>query len=102
MFWTLGPAFSRWAESHLREQGHTPQRMRLIAFLYKKGPAKMSELKDTLGITATTVTALVDALEKDGTVVRQSHPTDRRATLIMLTDAARHQFADLCGPFKDK
>jgi DNA-binding MarR family transcriptional regulator len=102
MFWTLGPAFSRWAESHLKEQGHTPQRMRLIAFLYKKGPMKMSELSDALGVTATTVTALVDALEKGGTVTRQPHPTDRRAILITLTEAARCQFANLCGPFKDK
>jgi DNA-binding MarR family transcriptional regulator len=34
------------------------------------------------------ITGLVDALEKSGHVVRTPHPTDRRAVLVELTDAA--------------
>ncbi|HEY6582164.1 MAG TPA: MarR family transcriptional regulator, partial [Rubrobacter sp.] len=32
------------------------------------------------------VTALVDALEEEGLVRRKPHPTDRRATVIEMTD----------------
>lgn len=40
-----------------------------------------------LGLTTPRdVTALVDALEDGGWVTRGPHPTDRRATLITLTD----------------
>jgi DNA-binding MarR family transcriptional regulator len=102
MFWTLGPGFSRWAESHLRQHGHTPQRMRLMSFLYKNGPVKMGDLRNELGVTATSITALVDVLEKEGMVSRKPHATDRRATLIKLTAKAEKQLTELCGPFKDQ
>jgi DNA-binding MarR family transcriptional regulator len=102
MFWTLGPAFSRWAESHMRQHGQTPQRMRLMAFLYKNGPVKMGDLRNELGVTATSITALVDSLEKEGMVTRKPHKTDRRATLIKLTAEAEKQLQELCGPFKDQ
>ena len=102
MFWTLGPGFSRWAESHMRQHGQTPQRMRLMAFLFKNGPVKMGDLRNELGVTATSITALVDSLEKEGMVTRKPHKTDRRATLIKLTVVAEKKLQQLCGPFKDQ
>ena len=45
----------------------------------------MSSISDELGVTRRNVTALVDALEEEGLVRRQPHPTDRRATVIELT-----------------
>ncbi len=39
-----------------------------------------------LGVSPRNVTGLVDALEADGFVVHTPHPTDRRATLVKLTD----------------
>jgi DNA-binding MarR family transcriptional regulator len=102
LFWTLGPAFTRWAESHMDLQGLTPQRIRLMAFLLENGPMKMSGLGDELGVTATNVTALVDALEKDGMVVRKAHKTDRRTTMIELTAKAEKMLLENCPIFKDR
>ncbi|MBU6475924.1 MAG: winged helix-turn-helix transcriptional regulator [Alphaproteobacteria bacterium] len=102
MFWTLGPAFSRWTESRLHLQGRTPQRMRLMAFLWKNGPVKMNALRNELGVTATSVTALVDSLQKEGMVTRKADKADRRATLVKLTPAAEKQLKSMCGPFKDE
>jgi DNA-binding MarR family transcriptional regulator len=62
----------------------------------------MSELKEELGVTATNITALVDSLEKDGLVVRQAHPTDRRATVIELSSKAKSELALGCTEYKDK
>jgi DNA-binding MarR family transcriptional regulator len=39
------------------------------------------------------VTDLVDALEAAGLVARAPHPTDRRATLVSLTDAGKSDAA---------
>lgn len=50
----------------------------------------MSQLKSRLGVTARNVTALVDALEGDGLVRRQPHPSDRRAVVVELTDEGRN------------
>lgn len=102
LFWMLGPAFIRWAESILEKDGATPKRMYLMGLLYEYGPMMMSSLKDRLGVTATNVTALVDALEKDGFVKRKPHPTDRRATIIGLTPKADEFLTNSCTPFKDR
>jgi DNA-binding MarR family transcriptional regulator len=39
-------------------------------------------------VTPRNITALVDGLEEEGIVRRLPHPTDRRATLIELTESA--------------
>ena len=62
---------------------------RALHILNCKGPQIMSGLGDDLGITPRYVTILIDSMERDGLVRRQPHPTDRRATLIELTDAGR-------------
>jgi len=48
----------------------------------------MADLASALGVTPRNVTTLVDGLEREGFVRRQPHPTDRRATVIELTDSA--------------
>ena len=84
-FWTFFPAFQRWAEARTEDERLTPQRIRILAILQEKGPQIMSNLRDDLGVSATNITALVDALERDGLVCRKPHPEDRRATLIEVT-----------------
>lgn len=42
-------------------------------------------LADLLGCDASTVTSLVDRLERHGVVSRVPHPTDRRAKVLQLT-----------------
>lgn len=102
LFWTLSPGFTRWAESLMDKQGITPQRMRLMALLIEHGPMKMGKIRDELGTTATNVTALVDALEREKMVARKRHPTDRRTILIELTPKAEKQIEENCPVFKDK
>lgn len=48
----------------------------------------MSELGKVMQVSATNITLLVDALEKDGYVQRVSDKNDRRATWIELTSKA--------------
>ena len=62
----------------------------------------MSDLKTELGVTATNITALIDSLEDDGLVVRQAHPSDRRATVIELSPKARNEMALGCTEYKDR
>ena len=54
--------------------------------LRSTGPLVQRELGRALRCSARHVTTLVDALEADGFVERRSHPTDRRATLVALTE----------------
>ncbi|MEV4014323.1 MarR family transcriptional regulator [Nonomuraea angiospora] len=52
-----------------------------------------------LGLTTGSVTALVDRLERLGYLARRPDPTDRRKSLIQLTDIARQKTWELYGPF---
>jgi len=44
------------------------------------------ELSEYLGITKQAVSKMVDYLEKNGYVMRQTHPTDKRGKIIVLTE----------------
>ena len=50
---------------------------------------RVTDLAETLGVDTPTVTRKVQQLERDGMVVRQSDPDDRRASRIGLTPAGR-------------
>jgi DNA-binding MarR family transcriptional regulator len=82
----FGKTYTRriWAE--IGRTGTTPARARLLAALQCEGSRKMSELGAQLGVTPRNITKLVDGLEAEGLVARKAHPSDRRATLISLTD----------------
>jgi DNA-binding MarR family transcriptional regulator len=48
-----------------------------------------------LGIHRNAMVSVIDALEADGLVERMTHPDDRRAFAITLTDQARSLLPDL-------
>lgn len=102
LLWSFAPAYQRWSESLLVEKGLSPQRLRILGSIHERGPRIMSELKEELGVTATNVTALVDSLEKDGLVMRKRHPTDRRATIVELTDKVMTELSPRCTEYKEQ
>jgi len=63
-------------------------RLRLLLAVWKAEPIRMNELAGKLGVKARTITDLVDALERDGLLMRSPDPNDRRATLLRLTEEA--------------
>lgn len=85
-FAAFGPCYMKWVRSRLGEGVISYARMRLLGALHCGGPQIMSSISDELGVTRRNVTALVDALEEEGMVRRKPHPTDRRATVIELTE----------------
>ncbi|MBD0379205.1 MarR family winged helix-turn-helix transcriptional regulator [Paenibacillus sedimenti] len=66
----------------------TGPRLRVLGAVSEFGPIRMNDLAQKMGIRAITVTQFVDALEKEGLLVRLPDPTDRRATLLQLTETA--------------
>ncbi len=93
-FAAFGPAYMKWLHAGAQPGGVTFARLKLLNVLLHAGPQIMSGLRDALGITARSVTALVDALEAEGLVRRVAHPRDRRATIIELTEAGRSAVAE--------
>jgi DNA-binding MarR family transcriptional regulator len=79
----------------LVERGLTRARATVIWQLHHQGPVTQRELSQALGTTPRNVTGLLDALEADGFVARERHPTDRRAIVVALTDRGRRASAML-------
>ena len=80
--------FLRWLDSR-PPGGLTYPRLRVLEALHCQGPAKMKTLADALGLSARNLTAVADSLETEGLLRRVAHPSDRRATLLELTDAGQ-------------
>lgn len=55
----------------------------------------MNELSRRMMVTAGNITRLVDELEREGMVVREPHPQDRRAIKVKLTSEGRRRFATM-------
>jgi DNA-binding MarR family transcriptional regulator len=81
----LGDVMNR----RLSEHGLTPARAEVLWLLHRTGPRTQRELSQMLKCTPRNVTGLVDALERAGFVERTAHPSDRRATVVRLTDRAQ-------------
>lgn len=75
--------------------GLTMPRVHLLWVLGQTGPSAQHSLATTLGVTPRNVTGLVDGLVASGHVLRQPHPTDRRARLVTPTDLGRRTIAEL-------
>lgn len=59
----------------------------------QRGPAdgiRLSRLAESLVLSTSGATRLVDRMESAGLIERASCPTDRRGALAVLTDAGRH------------
>lgn len=62
--------------------------LRLLAFT-RQGRMPMASAIARLQVHPTSVTNTVDRLSKDGLVVREPHPVDGRAAMLVLTDEGR-------------
>ena len=82
------------------QDGLTEARAHLL-WLLQDGALTQRELADGLGVTPRNVTGLVDGLAASGHVARRPHPTDRRATLVDLTDAGARLMASMTDGYAE-
>jgi MarR family transcriptional regulator, organic hydroperoxide resistance regulator len=73
----------------MRPLGATLQMWRVLAALRERGGLRMGDLSDTTSIEVSTLTRLVDAMEKKKLVVRRRAPRDARVVTLHATPAGR-------------
>ena len=64
----------------------TPPQFQTLRLLWEHDRQPFKDLAAYLGCTRSTMTGIVDTLEKKELVVRQPNPTDRRSLLVTLTE----------------
>ena len=85
----------------LARDGLTKARAPLVWHLHQRGPSTQKALADALGTTPRNVTGLVDGLAAAGLVTRGPHPTDRRATLVSLTERGTTVTASMAAGYDE-
>jgi len=80
----------------LRDLDLTFARFEALALLSfsRSGELPIGKLGPRLMVHPTSVTNVVDRLEAQGFVERRAHPTDRRMTMVVITDAGRRAVAE--------
>jgi MarR family transcriptional regulator, transcriptional regulator for hemolysin len=68
--------------------GVTPGEARALSHAARAGTVRQNVLAERMGVEAMTLSAYLDRLEAHGLIERTTDPTDRRAKLVHLTDAA--------------
>jgi len=57
--------------------------------LWEAGAVRQADLIDTLGVDPSTMTKMLQRLQRTGNVTRTMDPADRRAVLVEATDTSR-------------
>jgi DNA-binding MarR family transcriptional regulator len=80
----VGEQYRRAASSKL---GLTISESQAVSYLLARGPMGQTELGQELGFNTSSTTALVDRLERSAIAKRTPHPTDRRRSIVELSEA---------------
>jgi DNA-binding MarR family transcriptional regulator len=71
------------------ENGVGLEPLRALQSIGRRGPSMVGELGDDLGLVPSTASRLSDRLAEAGLITRRPAPSNRRSTLLELTDAGR-------------
>lgn len=69
--------------------GLSAAQWRLLGHVLREGPSTQAALAALLGVEPISVSRLIDRMEQQGWVVREAHPEDRRARIVVATEKAR-------------
>src|SRR5215472_11433890 len=69
--------------------------MKCLDIITLKGSATPSELALYTGLSTGAATAMIDRLERAKLVNRRPHPSDRRGTIVALSNQAKHKLPTL-------
>ena len=85
-FWSVSRQLREASREALAPWDLTPSHLRALRSLGHHGVMRLSELSEHLHIAPRSTTEVVDALETRGLIQRRPDPSDRRATLVELTE----------------
>jgi DNA-binding MarR family transcriptional regulator len=85
-FWAVARQLRHLSRETLEPWDVTPSQSRALGVLMRHGVMRLSALSEHLRIAPRSATEVVDGLEERHLVERRPDPSDRRATLVALTE----------------
>ncbi|TWT39662.1 MarR family winged helix-turn-helix transcriptional regulator [Blastopirellula retiformator] len=86
---STGHMLSRAMNEELSTHGITYRQWEVLAWLSYHGEITQSELAEQMRIEAPTLVGVIDRMERDGWITRETDPCDRRKKIIRATDKVR-------------
>lgn len=89
-YWLIGTshAYQRTLNEELAPEGVTFRQAQVLGYLALDGPLSQTALAERMGIEPPTLVGILDRMQRDGWIVRDGCPVDRRRKLIHPTAAA--------------
>jgi DNA-binding MarR family transcriptional regulator len=82
-------AIAQWIDQTFRELRITQAEAHVLAYLSHHAPCAINDVHHHFGHKRSTLTSLLDRLERQGWILRVPHPTSRRSVQIELTERGR-------------
>jgi MarR family transcriptional regulator for hemolysin len=89
------------ANELLKPHGITHAYTYFLMELYQQDGLTQSEMHKRIGIEQPTAVRTLDRMERDGLILREQSPTDRRALFIKLTDKGKQHKETILGCTKE-
>ena len=86
---------NRFYESNLSGYGITPSQFYVLSVVWERNGLKFKDLAKRLEMDGSTLTSILDRMERQELVERRDDPEDRRSLLIFLKDKAQQIIPDL-------
>ena len=85
----INKKFEKLQRKIIQKENLTTAQYSILQQLWKTDGVKFKTLADECCCSQSTITGIVDTMEKKKIVVRKDHPEDRRIKLVMLTEKGK-------------
>lgn len=85
----------RYYEGNLSQYGITPSQFYVLSEIWEKDGLKFKELAQKLEMDGSTLTSILDRLERLDLVERRNDPEDRRSLLVFLKEKAKQKINEI-------
>jgi DNA-binding MarR family transcriptional regulator len=83
---TVSKKLTQVQRERIRAVALTPPQYSILNLLWEKDERQLNELADACCCSPSTITGIIDSMEKKGFVTREQNPNDRRSLLVKLTE----------------
>ncbi len=83
---TVSKKLTQLQRERIRVVALTPPQYSVLSLLWERDGRQLSELAAACCCSPSTITGVVDTLERKGLVARKANPDDRRSLLVRLTE----------------
>ena len=88
-------SITKMVKKDMNSYGVNPTEFMVLELLYSKGPQAIQVIGNKVLLASSSITYVIDQLEKKDFVKRKENPEDRRVTLVSLTESGKELMSQI-------